>query len=497
MVGAATTASTGVASAADGNVTICHQTTSDTNPYVVNAPAKDGNVSGHADHTGPLWNPTLKKAKIQWGDIIPPFTYDENGVTKTFPGLNYDIFGALFIAQGCNIPTPALSLTVVKVNDANADGTFSDTESAAAAGLPVPFRVTVTNTSIVPVTITSLTDAVGATPISFSCLPTVVGTVLDPGDSTSCAVVLPAYSPLAGTSKTNTVTVVAAQAAGPNLPADPNTPTTVQDTSTVSSPEIIVVPTTPPATTPPPTTPPPTTPPPTTAPPTTPPATTPPPTTPPPTTAPPTTPPATTPPPTTAPPTTPPPTTAPPADEPDVAIVKTGPASASPGDTVTWTLTVSNTGTATATGATVTDTLPDGVAFVSATGLGWDCSYTTALSCTDTLPLAAGATSPITVVGTLGTDFTADSFTNTAVVGPDDATPGDNTSSATTTVTIPTQGGGGGGEVTGPGTPSAGGGGGGVGLPFTGAPIGLMMLVGQTLFAFGGMMLLLGRRRRV
>ena len=65
------------------NVTICHRTNSDTNPYVeitVDESAVDG-LGGGSDHlgahTGPVWDPTLKPQHIKWGDIIPPF--DVNG----------------------------------------------------------------------------------------------------------------------------------------------------------------------------------------------------------------------------------------------------------------------------------------------------------------------------------------------------------------------------------------------------------------------------------
>jgi hypothetical protein len=65
------------------NVTICHRTNSDTNPYVqitVDESAVDG-LGGGSDHlgahTGPVWDSTLKAQHIKWGDIIPPF--DMNG----------------------------------------------------------------------------------------------------------------------------------------------------------------------------------------------------------------------------------------------------------------------------------------------------------------------------------------------------------------------------------------------------------------------------------
>ena len=58
-------------------VTICHRTNANSNPYVEITPDVAGVLDGHADHTGPLWDPTLKAQHIKWGDIIPPF--DMNG----------------------------------------------------------------------------------------------------------------------------------------------------------------------------------------------------------------------------------------------------------------------------------------------------------------------------------------------------------------------------------------------------------------------------------
>ncbi len=61
------------------NVTICHRTNSNTNPYVqitVDESAVDGLGGGNdhlGAHTGPVWDPTLKADHIKWGDIIPPF----------------------------------------------------------------------------------------------------------------------------------------------------------------------------------------------------------------------------------------------------------------------------------------------------------------------------------------------------------------------------------------------------------------------------------------
>jgi uncharacterized repeat protein (TIGR01451 family) len=120
----------------------------------------------------------------------------------------------------------------------------------------------------------------------------------------------------------------------------------------------------------------------------------------------------------------------------DLALAKTTTATAiHAGDTVTYTLTVTNAGPSTATGVVITDTLPTGLTFVSATGGG----------------VAAGATvtwtlaSSIAPLGTASVDLTVkvaddqlDPFTNTANVtsaaGETDTNPANNTASLDSTL---------------------------------------------------------------
>src|SRR3974390_1051044 len=87
------------ASAPPGHkVPLCHRTDSDSNPYVqitVDVSAA-GIHEGHADHTGPIWNATLKASHVKWGDIIPAFTYAE----FSFPGMNVPA-GDAWLANGC------------------------------------------------------------------------------------------------------------------------------------------------------------------------------------------------------------------------------------------------------------------------------------------------------------------------------------------------------------------------------------------------------------
>lgn len=128
---------------------------------------------------------------------------------------------------------------------------------------------------------------------------------------------------------------------------------------------------------------------------------------------------------------------------PDVNIVKTGPPQFTVGQPGAYTLNVQNSPSAGSTSdnvpITVTDTLPPGFEFISATGTNWTCSAVDALvTCNYTgSALGPGASAPpITInvlpTGALGNNPTA---TNTATVElPGDDNPGDNTTTIETPV---------------------------------------------------------------
>jgi uncharacterized repeat protein (TIGR01451 family) len=105
-----------------------------------------------------------------------------------------------------------------------------------------------------------------------------------------------------------------------------------------------------------------------------------------------------------------------------------------PGGTLTYTLTVSNAGPATACQATVTDPLPAGVSFVSASGTGWNCSQASGVVSCTTTSLAPGTAPDITIVVTA--PLTPGLITNTATVTTNafDPATGNNTASAQTLV---------------------------------------------------------------
>jgi uncharacterized repeat protein (TIGR01451 family) len=116
----------------------------------------------------------------------------------------------------------------------------------------------------------------------------------------------------------------------------------------------------------------------------------------------------------------------------DLAITKVGPASATVGTNVSYTLTVTNNGPSLATAVSVADPTPSGMTFVSNAG---DC--TTAFPCA-LGDLAPGATRTITTTFTVPIGFSTPSVTNTATVSTTttDPVPGNNTASAVMSVDI-------------------------------------------------------------
>ncbi|MFJ7417255.1 DUF6923 family protein [Streptomyces uncialis] len=121
-----------------------------------------------------------------------------------------------------------------------------------------------------------------------------------------------------------------------------------------------------------------------------------------------------------------------PVPETDLAVTKAGPESASPGDTVTYTLTVTNNGPDPSTGWTLTDQIPAGLNGAATPTPGCSISGGT-LTCTGGA-LAVGASTTITLTGTAAANVTR--IVNTATVESEESDPdtGNNRDSATTTV---------------------------------------------------------------
>jgi uncharacterized repeat protein (TIGR01451 family) len=124
----------------------------------------------------------------------------------------------------------AVSVQIVKTNDANGDGEFHSTETAPSEGQDVAFEAVITNTSSVPVTITSLTDAwPGHAASDVTCDGgDPLGHTLAPGASLTCAWTEAGYAPEGGSSLTNTAVVAVSSRSGGAGDSD---------TSTVETPE--------------------------------------------------------------------------------------------------------------------------------------------------------------------------------------------------------------------------------------------------------------------
>jgi uncharacterized repeat protein (TIGR01451 family)/fimbrial isopeptide formation D2 family protein len=120
----------------------------------------------------------------------------------------------------------------------------------------------------------------------------------------------------------------------------------------------------------------------------------------------------------------------------DLAITKTHTGNGVIGDPLAFTLTVTNNGPSAAVNPVVTDTLPAGLSYVSATGTGWSCTDTGQIVTCTQATLAPSTTSTITVTTTVAASAYP-SVTNSATVHSDtpDPVPGNNT--ATDTVTVP------------------------------------------------------------
>jgi uncharacterized repeat protein (TIGR01451 family) len=114
----------------------------------------------------------------------------------------------------------------------------------------------------------------------------------------------------------------------------------------------------------------------------------------------------------------------------DLSLTKTTQSStATPGSTISYTITVANAGPSTATNVTMTDVLPAGLQFVSAVPSQGSCSGTTTVTCT-LGSILSGGSATITLQGTVTSN--SGSITNSATVTATetDSNPGNNGGSA-------------------------------------------------------------------
>ena len=120
----------------------------------------------------------------------------------------------------------------------------------------------------------------------------------------------------------------------------------------------------------------------------------------------------------------------------DVSVTKTGPATATAGTTISWTVTVRNSGPSTARGVVVTDPIPAGINGASASINGTPCAVENGVLTCPLGDLTPAAAAEITVTGTVDQART-EPVANTATVASQTTDPnGDNnTATATTEIT--------------------------------------------------------------
>jgi uncharacterized repeat protein (TIGR01451 family) len=118
----------------------------------------------------------------------------------------------------------------------------------------------------------------------------------------------------------------------------------------------------------------------------------------------------------------------------DIAVVKTAPAVATGGEELLYTLVVSNDGPSTARAVSLTDTLPSGTSFVSASP---GCAQSSGVVTCAVGDLAPGAPRSLSIVVTLPNVADTTNLTNSASVTTttEDPDPSNNESSVTTSVT--------------------------------------------------------------
>lgn len=121
----------------------------------------------------------------------------------------------------------------------------------------------------------------------------------------------------------------------------------------------------------------------------------------------------------------------------DLSIVKATSGGFVVGSNATYTLVVSNSGPQSASGTiTVSDTLPTGLTYVSASGTGWSCSNAGAtVTCTNAGPMANGASSTITLTVAVAASA-APSVTNTATVSSTTFDPASSNNSSSVTKAV-------------------------------------------------------------
>jgi uncharacterized repeat protein (TIGR01451 family) len=123
----------------------------------------------------------------------------------------------------------------------------------------------------------------------------------------------------------------------------------------------------------------------------------------------------------------------------DVSINKTGPASVAPNTNITYNIAVANTGPVSAASVTVTDSLPAGTTFLSATPSQGSCSLTGAVICSlGTIAGGGSASIVLVVVSPSSTGPIANTATVVSTTPDSNTANNSSTSAATVSASVPT-----------------------------------------------------------
>jgi hypothetical protein len=210
------------------NVTLCHATDSDHNPYVQITVDSAGAYNGHLGHTGPVWSPDLAK-HVKWGDIIPPFTFD--GQTYS---LNWDAAGQAIWNDGCAAGSPVTTTATV-----TATTTTTVTDPAVTVTVPGPTTTVTAPGPTVTLTEPAITETVTVTaPAQTNTLtdteagPTETVTVTEPAQTSTVTVT--ATQTIVGQSSTVTETVTVTPPTVTETQVGPTTTVTTTETAAVA-----------------------------------------------------------------------------------------------------------------------------------------------------------------------------------------------------------------------------------------------------------------------
>ena len=169
------------------SITICHATSSNSNPYDTQSPniQNDGSLAGgHLNHTGPLY------PSANWGDIIPPY----NSGSFHYAGMNWTSAGQAIYGNDCNVvtptPTPTHSPTATPTPTKTPSATPTPTSAPTATPTPTTVQPTVTPTPT-SAQVTATPTPTGTVSVTDTPTPTPTTTTTssggDNGDGLGCA----------------------------------------------------------------------------------------------------------------------------------------------------------------------------------------------------------------------------------------------------------------------------------------------------------------------